>query len=129
MVKEGEEKEPIREGYVYFAPPDYHMLVDYDETISLSKDEKVNFSRPSIDVLFESAADVFGSSLIGIILTGSSSDGANGLLKIKKNGGLTIVQSPEEAEYRLMPEAALKLSGTQNVFTLEEIVRFLLQYS
>ena len=106
-VKEAEEKETLQAGCVYLAPADYHLLVERDQTLSLSVDEKENYSRPSIDVLFESAAYVWSSQLIGIILTGANSDGAKGLALIKKRGGTTIVQAPETAQYDTMPRAAV----------------------
>jgi two-component system, chemotaxis family, protein-glutamate methylesterase/glutaminase len=124
-VKEAENMEPIKPGYAYIAPPDYHLLVDYDETIALSKDEKVNHSRPSIDVLFETAADVYGKYVAGIVLTGTNDDGVSGLKMIKKNGGLVIVQDPEEAEYKEMPQEAIKRCKTDFIFSLQEIVEFL----
>ena len=93
-VREAEDKEPIEPGVAYFAPPDYHLLVEQDKRLSLSDDEPVLFSRPSIDVLFESAADAYGSSLIGVVLTGANSDGAKGLKAVVEAGGAAVVQSP-----------------------------------
>jgi two-component system, chemotaxis family, protein-glutamate methylesterase/glutaminase len=129
MVKEGEDKEQIMEGHVYIAPPDYHMLVEYDKTLALSKDERVNYSRPSIDVLFESAAAVYGKDLAGIVLTGSNHDGSKGLGKIKENGGITIVQDPAEAEYKEMPEAAIRTGKADHIITLQAISDYLINYS
>jgi two-component system chemotaxis response regulator CheB len=106
-VKEAEEKEKIQPGCVYLAPADYHLLVERDETLSLSIDDKENYSRPSIDVLFESAAYAWSERVIGIILTGANSDGANGLALIKQRGGPAIVQDPQTAEHDTMPRAAL----------------------
>ncbi len=106
-VKEAEEKEPLKAGWVYIAPADYHLLVERDQTLSLSVDDKENYSRPSIDVLFESAAYAWTSALIGVILTGANSDGARGLALIKEKGGITVVQNPTTAEYDVMPKAAL----------------------
>ncbi len=126
-VKEADEKEEIRPGTVYFAPPNYHLLVETDFTISLSVDERVNFSRPSIDVLFESAADAWCSHLIGIIITGASSDGSKGLQRIGKCGGLTIVQDPAEAESSMMPESAIKIANVDKILKLNEIADLLLQ--
>lgn len=108
-VKDAEDKEPILPGTVYFAPPDYHLLVEADRTIALSVDDPVLYSRPSIDVLFESAADSYGSGLIGVILTGANEDGAKGLRAIEAAGGVVLVQAPSEAFARAMPEAALAL--------------------
>jgi two-component system chemotaxis response regulator CheB len=124
-VGEAEDKQPIERGVVYFAPPDYHLLVDTGPRIALSADEPVNFSRPSIDVLFESAADVYGARLVGIILTGASQDGAVGLDAVRRAGGVTIVQQPETAQVPLMAEAALKRGPVDHVLPLDEITDFL----
>lgn len=94
---------------IYFAPPDYHLSVESNGNLSLSNEPAINFSRPSIDVLFDSAAYAFGSKVLGILLTGASHDGANGLRKIKEHGGVTVVQSPESAEFSTMPRSALDL--------------------
>ncbi len=128
-VKEADEKEPIMRGYVYIAPVNYHLLVEDDETFSLSVDAKVNYSRPSIDVLFESAVEVYKSKIIGIILTGANNDGAKGLKKIKQYGGLAIVQGPEGAESDAMPRAALAACKVDYVLSLEEIATFLKRIS
>ena len=127
-VKEAAEKEEIVPGHVYMAPPNYHLLIENDRTFSLSIDEKVNYSRPSIDVLFESAADAYGPGLAGVILTGASSDGANGLKKIKQNGGVAIVQDPESAEARIMPQAAIEACEVDFVLPLEEIGKVLVKF-
>ncbi len=124
-VKEVDEKENIQGGYVYFAPPNYHLLVEHNKTFSLSTDEKVNYCRPSIDVFFESAANVYGARLAGILLTGANNDGADGLRFIKKKGGLVIVQDPKSAESPYMPEAALQVVKPDFVFGLPEIGRWL----
>lgn len=124
-VREAEEKEQVMPGAVYFAPANYHLVIELDRTLSLSIDEKVNYSRPSIDVLFESAADVYGPGLIGIILTGASRDGAAGLRRIKENGGFTIVQDPATAEFAVMPSAALDETQVDCVMNIPEIGRFL----
>lgn len=120
-VKEAEDKEPIRAGTVYFAPPDYHLLVEPDFTLSLSSDEPVLYSRPAIDVLFESAADAYGDRLTGIVLTGASSDGARGLRAVCAAGGAAFVQRPDTAEGEAMPRAALAACPGARVLTLEEI--------
>ncbi len=121
-VKEAEINETIEPGIIYFAPPNYHLLINDTFSFTLSIEKKVNFSRPSIDVLFESAAWVYTKSLIGVILTGANSDGANGLLTIKKFGGTTIVQNPCSAIATTMPRAALKLAKPDCRLSLEEIV-------
>ncbi len=106
-VKEAEDKETLEPGTIYFAPPDYHLLVETTTTLALSSDETVNHSRPAIDVLFETAADAFGAGLIGIVLTGANHDGANGLKAVCDAGGAAIVQDPASAEVATMPAAAL----------------------
>ena len=128
-VKEADEKEPIMRGYVYMAPVNYHLLVEDDETFSLSVDAWVHYCRPSIDVLFISAVDVYKSNLIGVILTGANNDGAEGLKKIKQCGGLAIVQDPKGAESDAMPRAALAACKADYVLSLEEIASFLKEIS
>lgn len=107
-VREAEDKETLAPGCVYFAPSDYHLLVDSNRTLALSCEDPVHFSRPAIDVLFESAADAFGEGVLGVVLTGASADGAEGLRAIAEAGGITIVQDPSTAEVAVMPYAALK---------------------
>jgi two-component system chemotaxis response regulator CheB len=107
-MKVAEDKEPIAPGTIYFAPPGYHLLVEAEHTFALSVDEPEHFSRPSIDVLFESAADAYQARVAGVILSGANSDGAAGLRAIADAGGTTLVQKPETADSRQMPEAALR---------------------
>jgi two-component system, chemotaxis family, protein-glutamate methylesterase/glutaminase len=126
-IKEADEKESIEAGHVYIAPPNYHLLIEDDRTFSLSVDEKVNYARPAIDVLFESAADVYGDGVIGVILTGANEDGARGLRSIKARGGLAIVQDPETAEAPAMPQAAIAATHVDHVLALPEIARLLSQ--
>jgi len=121
QVKEAESHEKISSGFVYFAPPNYHLLIESDYTFSLSTDEKYNFSRPSIDILFESAAWAYAKSLIGIVLTGANSDGAHGLKMIKDFGGMTIIQNPCSALSPTMPRAALKIAKPEFKLNLEDI--------
>jgi two-component system, chemotaxis family, protein-glutamate methylesterase/glutaminase len=128
-VKEAEDKEPLCSGHAYLAPPGYHLLIEDDQTFSLSVDPRVNYCCPSIDVLFESAADAFGESLIGIVLTGANGDGSRGLKAIKARGGVAIVQNPETAESRYMPQAALAVTVVDYVVTLEELAPLLMQLS
>lgn len=109
-VREAHHGEPLEPGTVLFAPPDYHLLVDTGPRLSLSVDDPLHYSRPSIDVLFESAADVFGPHLIGVLLSGANQDGAQGLRAIRQAGGLTFVQTPDSALAPAMPLAALALS-------------------
>jgi two-component system chemotaxis response regulator CheB len=111
-MKIAEDKEPIAAGTVYFATPGYHLLVEAGGTFALSLDEAVHFSRPSIDVLFETAADAYGPRAMGIILSGANADGAAGLLAIAAAGGLAVVQDPAAADVPAMPEAALKSCAT-----------------
>jgi len=124
-VAEGAEKASLEPGHVYFAPPDYHLLVEEDHTLSLSNDEKVNYSRPSIDVLFETACWVFKDRLIGIVLTGANWDGARGLEQIGIAGGLTIVQNPLNASVSRMPEAAIEKRKPDHILDLDEIGPFI----
>ncbi len=125
-VKEADDKEPIRAGWIYFAPPNYHLYVEDERIFSLSIDEKVNYSRPSIDVLFESAGDVYRERLVGVILTGANNDGARGLCAIKQKGGMAIIQEPSTAESPYMPEAANKATRADYVLPLREIGTVLL---
>lgn len=120
-VKEAEDKEPMRAGTVYLASPGYHLLVEKERRFALSVDDPLHFSRPSIDVLFESAADAFGKGLVGVLLSGANEDGARGLLRIRQAGGFTIVQSPASAASRAMPEAALRLGAADRVSELAEL--------
>ncbi|HEV7775239.1 MAG TPA: chemotaxis protein CheB [Luteibacter sp.] len=120
-VLEAEDKQPIRSGTVVFAPPDYHLLVESRETLALSIDEPVKFSRPSIDVLFESAAAVFDEELLAILLTGASSDGSEGMALVRRAGGKAWVQCPSEAVASTMPESALALAGADAVLRLQDM--------
>jgi two-component system, chemotaxis family, protein-glutamate methylesterase/glutaminase len=124
-VREAEDKEPIEPGVAYFAPPDYHLLVEQDKRLSLSDDEPVLFSRPSIDVLFESAADAYGGGLIGVVLTGANSDGANGLKAVVEAGGVAVVQSPGSAYAAAMPEAAIAACPESRILPVNEIAAYL----
>lgn len=125
-VKEAEDKEPIAGGVVYLAPPDYHLLVETNGALALSADEPVNFSRPSIDILFESAADVFSDGLVGVVLTGANQDGAAGLRAVAKAGGSAIVENPASAQASAMPQAALAATPTAAVMSLDAIASYLL---
>lgn len=123
-VKEAEDKEALRCGTVYLAPPDYHLLIEQDSALALSSDEPVNYSRPSIDVLFESAADAVGPALTGVILTGANQDGARGLRAVAAAGGHAIVQSPSTAQAPAMPLAALSACPQAEMLTLEDIIQY-----
>jgi two-component system chemotaxis response regulator CheB len=130
-VREAQDKDPIEPRTVYVAPPDYHLLiepgllVDAGPQVSLSVDEVVHFSRPSIDVLFESAADFYRERLLGIILTGANEDGAEGLAAIQRAGGITVVQRPEDAQASFMLRAALNRAPGSFVLSLAEIAGLL----
>ncbi len=124
-IEEAEDKMPLAGGTVVFAPPDYHLLVDRGPALALSADELVNYSRPSIDVLFESAAEYYDGRLAGIILTGANADGAAGLAAIGRAGGVTIVQRPEEAYASAMPAAALASAHPDYVLSLTDIAGLL----
>ena len=125
QVREAQDKEPVSGGNIYFAPPDYHMLVEADRTLSLSVDEPVLHSRPSIDVLFESAADAFGSGLVGIVLTGANQDGAAGLKAIADADGLCVVEDPADAYASAMPQAALEACAAAKPMSLDAIASYL----
>ncbi len=120
-VIEPSDKEPIVPSHIYVAPADYHMLVERDETIALSLEDRVNHSRPSIDVLFETAASAWRQSVVAVILSGASADGARGVQAVKAAGGLAIAQDPGEAEHGFMPQAAIDTGAVDRVLRLSEI--------
>jgi two-component system, chemotaxis family, protein-glutamate methylesterase/glutaminase len=126
-LKEADEKEKIEHGKVYIAPPNYHLMIERNKTFSLTIDERVNYSRPSIDVLFESAAEAYKNKLIGVILTGSNNDGANGIKRIQECGGLTIAQDPETAESSYMPASAIATIQPDYILALENIIELLIK--
>ncbi len=123
-VSEPGDKDPVEPRHVYVAPADYHLLVDGGR-FSLSVDARVQFARPSIDVLFESVAEGYRERAIGIVLTGANADGAAGLAAIKRNGGVGIVQDPRTATKKTMPEAALAAAEADAVLPLDDIGPFL----
>lgn len=123
-VVEASDKDPIAPRHVYVAPPDYHLLVE-PGSLALSTEASVQYARPSVDVLFESVADAYRERAIGIVLTGANDDGATGLRRIKRAGGVAIVQAPEDAERREMPEAAIAATHADAVLPLREIPSFL----
>ncbi|MFV8379220.1 chemotaxis protein CheB [Flavobacterium sp. LB3R33] len=127
FVKEADEKEKIKKGTIYIAPPNYHLLIEKNKTFSLTIDERVNFARPSIDVLFESAAEAYRNKLIGIVLTGSNSDGTKGIKRIKDCGGLAIIQDPTTADSEYMPRSAIAAIVPDYIISLEEIVELLIK--
>jgi two-component system chemotaxis response regulator CheB len=124
-IVEARERQPANGGVVHVAPAGYHLLVENDRHFALSVDEHVRYSRPSIDVMFGSATDVYGAGLIGVVLTGANSDGAEGLARIRRRGGMAVVQAPESAEAPAMPLAALESAGADYCLPLEEIAPLL----
>jgi two-component system chemotaxis response regulator CheB len=123
-VSEGEDKETTLPGRVYLAPADYHLLVE-NGNFALSTEAPVLYARPSIDVLFESAADAYGEKVIGVILTGASAGGARGVSTIKKRGGMIVVQDPATAESPVMPDAAIAAADVDRILPIAEIAPFL----
>jgi len=121
QAREARDKEPLAPGVLYFAPPGYHLSIENDYSFSLSGEDRVSYARPSIDVLFASAADAYGPSVAGILLTGANFDGAAGLAGMQVAGGLTVVQDPASAEVRTMPEAALRRMTPDLILPLAEI--------
>lgn len=124
---EVEDKQKLEPGCIYTSPSGYHILAENKNTLALSTDVRVNYSRPSIDLLFESAARVFRSGVVGILLTGANDDGANGLKKIHDNGGFCIVQDPKTASASYMPESAIRATQVDLVLSLEDIGKWLQQ--
>jgi len=127
-IVEPDDKTPIQPGVAYIAPANYHMLVETEEQIALSTTPLERYSRPAIDPLFESAADVFGPNLVGILLSGANSDGTQGLRWVKYKGGITIVQDPNEAQVRTMPEFALRAGYADAVLSVNQIIQLLQHY-
>ncbi|HEX4550323.1 chemotaxis protein CheB [Pseudomonas sp.] len=126
-VEEATDKRDIAPGTVYFATPGYHLSVEQDRSLSLSLEDRVHHSRPSIDYLFESAADAYGDTLAAVLLTGANHDGARGLAQVKRRGGLTIVQDPQDAQVATMPQAALKIQQPDHVLPIHGIGRLLVE--
>jgi two-component system chemotaxis response regulator CheB len=126
-VHEAMDKQPVEPGAVYVAPTGYHLSVEGDLTLSLSGEEPVNYSRPSIDVLMSSAADAYGPGLVGILLTGANHDGAQGMAHIKARGGWTVVQNPDQAQSDTMPLAAIRKQAPDLILSLSDIHALLLK--
>ncbi len=126
-VKEADEMETAAAGTVYIAPPNYHLQVEKDASLSLSVDPPVMFARPSVDVLFESAASVFGPGLIGVVMTGVGSDGSNGLRRIRDAGGVTVVQDPAGAVADGMPRSAIEAVSPDYIVPLQQIAPLLVR--
>ena len=124
-VKEIEDKEAITPATVYIAPADYHLLIEDERSFSLDSSEKIHYSRPSIDVSFESVAEVFGKTAIGILLSGANADGAEGLYQIKQAGGFTIVQDPASADVGFMPQQALEIMQPDKILSSSDIAIFI----
>lgn len=124
-VKEVEDKTLFLPGFIYIAPSDYHLLFEKNELLSLDTSEKINYSRPSIDVAFESAADSYGPSLVGILLSGANADGTDGLLAIKKAGGTIVVQKPETADMPFMPNNALIHTAPDYILDVPGLLKFI----
>jgi two-component system chemotaxis response regulator CheB len=125
-VKIIEDKITFEAGFLYVAPSNYHLLFEKNDTLALDTSEKVNYSRPSIDVSFESAAEVYGENLIGILLSGSNADGTVGVEAIQKAGGLIIIQDPESAEMPFMPKNAILHNKPDYILNTQEILNFIL---
>jgi two-component system, chemotaxis family, protein-glutamate methylesterase/glutaminase len=124
-VKEAEDKEPILQGMVYLAPANYHLLIEKEHIFSLDMSEKVNYSRPSIDVTFQTAAEAYGSGLIGIILSGANNDGTAGLRVIRENKGTLIAQDPKTAYVPIMPQSAIDHGLADYILPANGIADFL----
>jgi two-component system chemotaxis response regulator CheB len=124
VVCDPDDKTELEEFHVYLGPPDYHVLLEHGH-VALSTDDLVQYARPSIDVLFDSAADSYGERAIGVVLTGANHDGAAGLAHIKDRGGVAVVQEPESSARRTMPDAAIAATAADAVLPLEEIPQFL----
>lgn len=127
LVREPEDKEPLRVGNIYLAPQNYHLLFEKNSSISLDYSEPVHFSRPSIDVSFQSAAQVYGKNAIGVLLSGANEDGTEGIMQIIENGGVALVQSPSSAAFPQMPASAIAQNEQVLVLNTEEIIEYLLQ--
>lgn len=125
-IVEPNDKDQIKPGKAYLAPANYHMFIELGNRIALSTEEPVNHSRPSIDLSFITAAQVYRDKLVGIILSGANKDGAFGLKKVKDYGGLAIVQDPLECQVKTMTEASLKETNVDHIFKTDEIIRFLI---
>lgn len=124
-VKEVEDKQSIENGVIYIAPADYHLLLEDSGVFSLDASEKVNYSRPSIDVTFESAAEVYREALVCILLSGANADGVQGLKKVKCFGGTVAVQEPSSAEVPFMPEQAILHSGVDHILHTNDVAEFI----
>jgi two-component system chemotaxis response regulator CheB len=125
ITREVEDKDQIAPGHAYLAPADYHLLIEKDHSFSLDDSEKINFSRPSIDVTFESAAEIYGPGVVALLLSGANEDGTHGLLTVKKWGGKTIAQTPESAQMPFMPHYAIMHDAVDHVLDPQQMVHFI----
>ncbi len=128
-VKEVEDKTPLSAGNIYIAPADYHLLFEKSGVLSLDISEKINYSRPSIDVSFESVAEAFGEKVTAILLSGANADGTEGLKNVKKFGGKTIVQDPKSAQMPMMPQSAIDNADVDAVLSVSEILEFIKNFN
>ncbi|CCG99986.1 two-component system, chemotaxis family, response regulator CheB [Fibrella aestuarina BUZ 2] len=126
-VQEADEKTELLPGHIYLAPADYHLLLERDGSFSLDDSEKVHYSRPAIDVTFESLADVYGSAVVGVLLSGANADGTEGLDAIKRAGGLALVQHPDTAQVGYMPQQAIERVAVDAVLTIPELAQYINQ--
>jgi len=124
-LQEVEDKTPLLPGYMYISPSDYHLLFERDYTLSLDISEKINYSRPSIDVAFESAADIYKDGLAAILLSGANADGTNGVIAIQKAGGKVVIQNPESAEMPYMPQSAINRLTADYILDIKQIAEFI----
>jgi len=124
-LREPDDKEPIEPGYIYIAPANYHLLIEADRSFGLDYSEPVQYSRPSIDVTFESIAAVYGPAATAILLSGANNDGSEGIARIIERGGTGIIQAPSTSEYPVMPNAAIRKNATARVCTPQEILNYL----
>lgn len=125
LIREPDDKEPIRKGRVYLAPSNYHLMLEHTYHFSLSISEPVNHSRPSLDITFDTAGEVFGNKAVGVLLSGANMDGAKGMYKIKKEGGITIVEDPKFCEIGTMPEACINLFHPDYILDADKIINFI----
>lgn len=124
-IREITDKEPVKKNTIYIAPPNYHTLIEKEGYFSLDVSDDVWYSKPSIDVTFESAADAYQDRCTAILFSGANQDGAEGLLKLRNNGSLTIAQSPDEAEIADMPRAAISIDAAEHILKTDEIFKLL----
>ena len=124
-LREPDDKEPVEPGYIYIAPANYHLLIETDRSFGLDYSEPVQYSRPSIDVTFESIAAVYGPGATAILLSGANNDGSEGIARIIEKGGTGIIQAPFTSEYPVMPNAAIRKNASARVYTPQEIFNYL----